>query len=126
MKDELFREEQVFNLFKKLSLKNLDAKIYLTLLSKGPLTISQLVEELGIYRPQLHNSLSRLLAKGFVEASKRKPTIYRAVNPQVVVDTFKAEMLKLGDEAIRYMRNLRHSREDIEHGIWLLRSHMGL
>ena len=119
-------EDRVIDLFKKLGFGSLDARVYMTLLLRGPLTISQLMGELEAYRPQLHDSLSRLIAKGFVEVNRGKPTLYRAVSPQVVLDTFKAEMSKLSEEAMHYMSSLGSGHGRATRGIWILRSRMGL
>ena len=81
-------EDRIVELFKKLGFGGLDARVYITLLSGAPLTISGLLGELEVYRLQLHDSLNRLLAKGFVEVNKGKPTLYRAVDPEVVLETF--------------------------------------
>jgi len=85
----------IVELFKRMGLSGFDAKVYLKLLSKGSLNIPELAEELSSYKPQIHESLHRLLTKGLVEVSKGKPTLYRAIDPLEVLSIFREENKKL-------------------------------
>jgi len=114
-------------LFKCIGLLKPDAEVYATLLSKGPLTITGMAKELGKHRPQIYESLERLKAKGLVEASRGKPTLYRAVEPEVLLGVFEEEVESLRERALAYLGSLKRERApSVEYGVWTLRSYKGL
>ena len=117
--------ERVLELFRKMGLSRSDARTYLTLLSSGPLTAAKLAEEMGVNRAKVYASLNRLFSKGLVEVSKGKPALYKAVSPKIVVETFRGEMDKLGEEALNYLTHIERKGR-VSHNIWILRSRMGL
>ncbi len=119
-------DEPIYSLFRKMGLGGVDAKVYLMLLSRGPMSTPLIAEELGSYRSQVHVVLNRLLSKGFVEVSRGKPTLYRAVDPEVIIETFREETKRLEEEAMGFLSSIRKERSVFTHGVWILRSKMGL
>ncbi|RLE62277.1 MAG: hypothetical protein DRN53_04300 [Thermoprotei archaeon] len=117
--------ESVLKLFKKMDLGMLDARVYLSLLSSGSLSVSRLSEELGVSRPQVYASLNKLFSRGLVERSGGKPVLYRAVEPSTVVKAFESELKKLGRDSLYYLSQIKR-KEEARHNIWVLRSRMGL
>lgn len=118
--------ESLQQLFKLLDLTGFDTRVYVTLLSTGPTSPSRLVSELSTHRPQVHESLKRLAARGLVEVYSGRPAIYRAVPPDVALSLVGDEYEELVEEARRYLESLGGPEEEGEHGVWMYKSKKGL
>ncbi len=67
----------------KLGLPKNEAKIYETLLDRGPLNVSAIASHAKIHRRNVYDSLSNLLNRRFVSVESRtKEQIYTAADPQ--------------------------------------------
>ena len=114
-------------LFRSMGLQRFDAEVYSALLSRGPMTITELVKELGRHRPQVYEALERLKARGLVEYSGGKPALYRAVEPEVLLSLFDEEVRSLRERAEQYLKGLRREPSKVsEYGVWIFRSYKGL
>lgn len=69
-------------LLQKLGLSKIESSIYLTLLRRGPMTISNISKEAGQYRPMVYKWIAELIKKNIVTESPRgKQKIYSAEPP---------------------------------------------
>ncbi len=118
--------ESLHRLFRALDLTGFDAKVYATLLAYGPLSPTQLAEKLETHRPQVHATLRRLLAKGLVEASHGKPSLYRAVPPDILLSIFRKEMDAISKSVEKYFKTLKVRAQPTRHGVWFFKSSKGL
>ncbi|RLG36357.1 MAG: hypothetical protein DRN91_08135 [Candidatus Alkanophagales archaeon] len=118
--------EYVIELFKRLGLSSSDAKIYILLLSRGPLSSSKIAEMLTMHRPQVHDSIKRLSAKGLVEVLGGRPSTYRAVDPEILFKVFEKEMKDLRAKAREVLSSLEISAKEVDYGVWMLRSYEGI
>lgn len=67
----------------KIGLNNKESKIYLSLVERGPLLISQIAKQTGLYRPAIYKNLPHLISKGLVSISpKGKQQLYIAESPE--------------------------------------------
>ncbi len=66
-----------------LGLNNEECQMYRALLEKGALSISELAEYTGLYRPLLYRHLPKLIEKSLINESKRgKRKVYSAEDPR--------------------------------------------
>jgi Cd2+/Zn2+-exporting ATPase len=73
-----------------------EAKVYLALLSENPTTGYQISKKSGVPRSMVYETLSRLHARGAVmETVEGRSTLYRPLPPDVLVDQFAADHLRL-------------------------------
>jgi len=118
--------DYIIELFKRLGLSSSDAKIYTLLISKGPLSPSKIAEILTMHRPQVHDSLKRLSAKGLVEVLGGRPSTYRAVEPEILFKVFDKEMKEIKNRAKEVLSALKVSTKEVDYGVWMLRSYEGI
>ena len=118
--------EPVELLFRRMGLGKVDAKVYITLLTSGPLTTPQLVDELGLHKPQVHTALKRLSSKGLVEVRKGKPAYYRAVSPAILEKIYRDEFDTILHECLKVLSNLQPREVVSKYGVWVFRSFKGL
>jgi len=118
--------EYVVELFKKLGLSSSDAKVYMTLLLKGPSSQTRIAELLMMHRPQVYASLKRLAMKGLVEILGGRPSIYKAVKPEILLKIFDKEMKNLIKNARRELDAIKISPKELDYGVWMLRSYKGM
>lgn len=82
-------------LLHKLGVPEAAARIYLSLLERGPETISDLARRTGLHRPIIYKYLPYLVSKSLVSTSREgKRTIYTAEEPSVLkklIDSLEKE-----------------------------------
>lgn len=86
-------KEEILN---KIGLNGKESKIYLSLVERGPLLISQIAKQAGLYRPAIYKNLPNLISKGLVSVSpKGKQRLYIAESPEklkILVDELTHEL----------------------------------
>ena len=75
-----------------IGLNNLEAKIYLNLLSQGEMSAYQLAKKIEIARPSIYNALEHMVDKGIVEYVPEKTPLYIAKNPKLLLGKIKKNM----------------------------------
>ena len=89
-----------------LGLTDLDAEVYVFLVTNGPQEAKNIAIALRLYRQQLYRSLKNLQSKGIVAASHERPALFSAVLFERVLDLF----LKVRMEQ---QKTLQESKEEI-------------
>ena len=118
--------ENLQKLFRTLDLTAFEAKVYVALLSHGPLSPSRLAEILGVHRPQVHASLRRLILRGLVEVHEGKPAMYRAVEPETLFEIISEEFDDMMDKSKSFINTIPRKKEGEEYGVWIFKSRRGL
>lgn len=78
--------------FGRLGFGKLESDIYIALLSKSPLSISDIAREIRTYRGLLYRTLPLLLEKWVISTVKeRKRTLYRAESPEKLRAIYEIE-----------------------------------
>ncbi len=113
--------ESAIQLLRMLGLTGLEAELYLTLLEKGPLSAPEISDYLVRHRPQIHVALTRLSSKGYIEELGGRPKKYRAVDPQILVNTFMKELDGLTKRALEYMKSISKPAPEERFGVWVIR-----
>jgi len=89
------------NQLEKVGLKEKEAKVYITLLKKGPSLANILAKETNILRSSVYDYLDVLLEKGFVSYTIQSGKKYfQAVDPFQILDKF-AERKKREEETLQ-------------------------
>src|SRR3989344_3065100 len=102
VKDEfLSRLRQLFGL-------NLyEVKIWTALLSRGVSTAGELSDIGNVPRSRAYDVLESLEKKGFVTMKLGKPIKYLAVEPSEVVERVKKYMLRIAEDKVKNLSNLK-------------------
>jgi len=93
---------------KQFGLTPYESRAYVSLLTHGPMTPSELAQKSGIPRPRAYDVLRGLTEKGLLAEQSGKPTIYAAVEP-----TKGLKNLLIGIE-IETLRQLEEKRKTIQ------------
>jgi sugar-specific transcriptional regulator TrmB len=87
------------SILKRIGLTETEIKVYLGLLSLGASSAGKIVEETGIYRKNLYDSLNKLTEKGLVTfVIENKIKIFQAKKPDNLIrylDEKKAELIEI-------------------------------
>ena len=102
--------EHLCRVLRLMGLSNNEIRVYTTLLLNGPLTTPQLAEHLSVHRVQVYTVLRKLVSRGLVEVAQGKPMVYRAVEPEVLLEKFLSEVQNLRERALEEVRRLREVR----------------
>jgi sugar-specific transcriptional regulator TrmB len=109
-----------------LSLSNYEAKVYLTLVSKGPLTAFEISEATKIPYPKVYEAINKLKIKNIVEISlEAKHKKFKAVEPfiafQRLVRKKEEEIAELKNKAKEILELIEKQRfpEKPEGRIWV-------
>ena len=111
----------VYEFFKKMGLASVDAKVYVTLLAQGPLTVPKLSQILGMHRPQVFEAVKRLESRGMVISRGGKPAYYMAVEPEIVIKKFNEELRELEKQTLTYLKSLQTKTLESVFGVWLIK-----
>ncbi|MFC1513708.1 TrmB family transcriptional regulator [candidate division KSB1 bacterium] len=85
----MIKTAQIFQTLESLGLSNYEAKAYLSLLRKNPLTGYQLSKNSGVPRSRIYETLEKLSVKGYILSQKGPPTKYIPINGEEFIQ--KAE-----------------------------------
>jgi len=98
-----------------IGFKEIEAKVYLTLLEIGDLQAGIISKRTGINRRTIYDTLERLKEKGLVSytlSSNRR--VFRAVNPNIILSKIK-DIEKQANEIVPELQNLyKESKTDPE------------
>lgn len=119
MENEFRRAEEIITSF---GLTNFEAKVYLTLFTQGPMSPPQLAKVLAKHRPQVYTTLTRLLEKGWVEKLNGKPSLFRAVNPEIVFKVVLNDLEKKVEYLLNELKAVSKVTKEERYGVWILRS----
>jgi sugar-specific transcriptional regulator TrmB len=89
------KNEKKVETLKELGLTTTEAKIYLTLIQKGPITAKEIAQISKIARPDVYRIISNLQKEGAIETLIAKPTIFEAVPAKNLVPSLlKRQIVK--------------------------------
>ncbi|MFP3285394.1 MAG: helix-turn-helix domain-containing protein [Nitrososphaeria archaeon] len=104
----------------RLGLSEYEARAYLSLLTEGPLTATELCSRAGIPRSKVYEVLRRLAEKGWVNPGDGRPARYSARHPREAIYIWRSirerEIRKYEEEALEELERLSaavQEREDI-------------
>lgn len=88
-----------------------ETKVWLALLSRGVSSAGEIAELSGVPRSRTYDVLESLEKRGFVIEKLGKPVKYLAVKPSVVIEKLKNNTMKLAEEKVHTLSNLKDTAE---------------
>ncbi|AJC71973.1 transcriptional regulator [Thermococcus guaymasensis DSM 11113] len=88
------REEEIIEKLQRLGLTKYESIAYITLLKLGPSKATDITKESGIPHTRVYDVLSSLHRKGFVDVMQGTPRLYKPVNPEVVLERIKEDIVQ--------------------------------
>ena len=85
----MITNKEIENRLRDLGLNSYESKLWVSLLSKGMATASELSEISNVPRSRVYDVLEILEKKGFVMVKLGKPTMYFPVEPELVIEQVK-------------------------------------
>lgn len=92
------------------NINSYEAKIWLTLLSHGPLDASRISELSGVPRSRTYDVLESLEKKGFVILKIAKPITYVSKYPEEIIETLKLEEKEELKEKVETLEKLKKDK----------------
>jgi HTH-type transcriptional regulator, sugar sensing transcriptional regulator len=84
------------SILKEIGLNEAEIKIYVVLIKFGELSVREISEKSGLYRPYVYDNLTKLTEKGLVTTIlKTKKSFYKAVNPLRILESIDEKKRKL-------------------------------
>lgn len=105
-----------------LGLREYEAKIYVALVGLGEANVRRIHEVSGVPRPRVYDVLTTLAEKGFIEVRQGSPSMYRAVDPAVVVSYLKRDLDTAAEESVKALAALSVDAEQKAAPIWYVHS----
>lgn len=97
-------------LSKQLGLSPYESRTYLTILTLGPMSPTEIAQRADIPRPRIYDVLQSLIQKGMLVEQSGKPSIYACIEPSNALDNLladiEAETLRQLDEKRKTIRTL--------------------
>ena len=88
-----------------------EAKVWLSLLSRGVSSAGEIASLSGVPRSRTYDVLESLEKRGFVIQKLGKPVKYIAVNPSVVIEKLKNNTTQRAEEKIKTLSSLKGTIE---------------
>jgi len=88
------REEEIMEKLQKIGLTKYESLAYITLLKLGPSKATDITKESGIPHTRVYDVLSSLHRKGFVDVMQGTPRLYKPVNPELVLEKIKEDIIE--------------------------------
>ena len=86
-------------IFKEIGLTETEIKIYLALLSLGATSAGRIVEETGVYRKNLYDSLNKLIDKGLVTyVIENKVKFFQPKNPENLINYLEDKKERIDED----------------------------
>lgn len=105
----------------ELGLTSLQARVYVALLASGRRPVRQLVEHVGIVRPEVYRVLRELASKGLVQRVPSSPSLYVATPPSqavsLLVTNFRQRLASLERKNERLVKSLSSVTSNPENGL---------
>ena len=86
-------------ILREIGLTDTEIKIYLNLLSLGATSAGKIVEETGIYRKNLYDSLNKLIGKGLVTyVIENKTKVFQPKDPENLIRFLEEKKNKISEK----------------------------
>ncbi len=122
--------EDAVEILRRLGLTDYEARAYVSLLSLGGASASEICRTSGIPYSRIYGILSRLRERGWVEVRGGRPARYAARPPAEALKIFLADeerrLRRTADEAVRRLEQIG-SRTDVgKPDVWIIRDPAGV
>lgn len=116
--------EETVEVLKRLGFRDYEARVYATLAMKGEATASEIHRMSGVPRNKVYEVLRSLEDEGMVETVKSSPAVFRAIDPESVLEEYKEQLVTAVDTAIR---SIKESEDlSLPHPVWCVRGIAGI
>ncbi|WP_244834066.1 TrmB family transcriptional regulator [Clostridium sp. BJN0001] len=96
-----------------LGFNNVEAKIYIALIKFNELNGSQIAKKLNVSRSSVYTALNNLYDKGIVYLVADKTNMYKAKNPDVLINMLKSNFEKNTENLKDELLNLKSKEESV-------------
>jgi len=102
------------NKLTEFGLNSYETKLWLTLLSEGPLVVGELSDIANVPRSRSYDVLESLEKKGFIHIKKRKPVRCETIPPNLVIENMKKRIKKTLEEEKAPLNKLKTKKLFLE------------
>jgi len=102
------------NKLTEFGLNSYETKLWLTLLSEGPLVVGELSDIANVPRSRSYDVLESLEKKGFIHIKKRKPVRCETIPPNLVIENIKKRIKKTLEEEKTPLTKLKTKKTFLE------------
>ncbi len=118
--------KEIEETLKKLGLTGNEIKVYMMLLSSGPLTAKEISEYSNVPFSKIYLILNSLKRKGWISHSDSRPTKYFSLSPDEAVKRARINMEREWDEAVGKVTPILQSIYDTTHvseapDVWIVK-----
>jgi sugar-specific transcriptional regulator TrmB len=96
---------------KTLGLSDYESRVYSALVYFDYAEAKEIIDFLDISKPSVYESLRSLEDMGFVQLTHTKPTVYKAVPPEMAVNLLMEKHKKAAEEALEELEKLEMTSE---------------
>lgn len=94
-------------ILKEIGMTDTEIKVYLALLRQGATSAGKIVEETGVYRKNLYDSLNKLIDKGLVSyVVENKIKIFQAKSPENLEKYLEEKKAKIEEQKQEIQKNI--------------------
>lgn len=115
-------KSELVGLLQKMRFTEYEAKAYLALLEKSPLSGYAVALQSGVPRSKIYEVLGSLSARGDVIVSQDETPLYTPLSPDELVEKYKTQAKNVFDEASPALKRYAAAPE-LHEGIWNISGH---
>ncbi|MCL5788642.1 MAG: TrmB family transcriptional regulator [Candidatus Marsarchaeota archaeon] len=103
---------EIEQLLKSLGLTKRESEIYVGMVGSGWLDVNEIHRRTGAYASQLHYILEGLAEKGLLEVERGRPIVYKAAEPELVIESYKSRLEELKKKLVEIREHNSSKRVD--------------
>ncbi|RLF24953.1 MAG: hypothetical protein DRN15_01580 [Thermoprotei archaeon] len=113
-------DRELVEALEELGLTRYEALAYLAILMSGPSVATEIVKTSGIPQSRIYDVLSGLERKGFIESTGDRPKIYRAHDPEVVLENMRKRFINRIEELKAKLNEIKRAVPERKPSVWVV------
>lgn len=108
MKDEIIEN------LKDLGMKEYEAKVYVTLIQKGPSTAQQVSKASGVPYSRIYDVLKELESRDWILRTEEKPVVFKARHEEHAVGKLKENLVQKSQKVMKDIKTIKTSQVETQ------------
>ncbi len=107
-------KEQIIENLKELGMKEYEAKVYVTLIQKGPSTAQQVSKASGVPYSRIYDVLKELESRDWVLRTEEKPVVFKARHEEHAIGGLKDNLVQKSQKVMKDFKTIKASQVETQ------------
>lgn len=107
-------KEEIIENLKDLGMKEYEAKVYVTLIQKGPSTAQQLSKASGVPYSRIYDVLRELETRDWILRTEEKPVVFKARHEEHAIGSLKDNLVQKSQKVMKDIKTIKTSQVETQ------------